>query len=98
MQLALPALSHNTPVQEVDKFSKAFKDPEFIKLFEEYAKEVSDPKVRLPQVHVQLTDLPYGLGQMGACATCIIGARAIGLIPSNISIATRPAVIQLYEY
>lgn len=27
------------------KFEKAFKDPEFIKLFEEYAKEVSDPKV-----------------------------------------------------
>ncbi len=33
-------------LQEVDKFSKAFKDPEFLKLFEEYAKEVSDPKVR----------------------------------------------------
>jgi hypothetical protein len=31
--------------QEIDKFSKAFKDPEFLKLFEEYAKEVSDPKV-----------------------------------------------------
>ena len=30
--------------QEADKFAKAFKDPEFIKLFEEYAKEVSDPK------------------------------------------------------
>lgn len=33
-------------LQELDKFSKAFKDPEFLKLFEEYAKEVSDPKVR----------------------------------------------------
>ncbi|KAJ9516174.1 hypothetical protein QJQ45_024598 [Haematococcus lacustris] len=32
--------------EECDKFSKAFKDPEFIKLFEEYAKEVSDPKVK----------------------------------------------------
>lgn len=32
-------------IQEVDKFSKAFKDPEFIKLFEDYAREVSDPKV-----------------------------------------------------
>ena len=32
-------------LQELDKFSKAFKDPEFLKLFEEYAKEVSDPKV-----------------------------------------------------
>ncbi|KAG1666987.1 hypothetical protein FOA52_014299, partial [Chlamydomonas sp. UWO 241] len=31
---------------EVDKFTKAFKDPEFIKLFEEYAKEVSDPKAK----------------------------------------------------
>ena len=31
--------------QEADKFAKAFKDPEFVKLFEEYAKEVSDPKV-----------------------------------------------------
>ena len=34
------------PMQETEKFSKAFKDPEFIKLFEEYAKEVSDPKVQ----------------------------------------------------
>jgi hypothetical protein len=33
-------------LQECDKFAKAFKDPEFMKLFEEYAKEVSDPKVR----------------------------------------------------
>jgi dynein assembly factor 2 len=32
-------------LQEVDKFSEAFKNPEFVKLFEEYAKEVSDPKV-----------------------------------------------------
>lgn len=33
-------------LQECDKFAKAFKDPEFMKLFEEYAKEVSDPKVQ----------------------------------------------------
>jgi hypothetical protein len=33
-------------VQEVDRFSKAFKDPEFLKLFEAYAQEVSDPKAR----------------------------------------------------
>ena len=33
-------------MQECDKFAKAFKDPEFIKMFEEYAKEVSDPKVK----------------------------------------------------
>jgi len=32
--------------QETEKFAKAFKDPEFIRLFEEYAKEVSDPKVQ----------------------------------------------------
>ncbi|MEW5298815.1 MAG: hypothetical protein WDW38_000444 [Sanguina aurantia] len=32
--------------EEVDKFGKAFKDPEFLKMFEEYAKEVSDPKVK----------------------------------------------------
>ncbi len=31
----------------MDKFAKAFKDPEFLKMFEEYAKEVSDPKVRV---------------------------------------------------
>jgi dynein assembly factor 2 len=33
-------------MQECDKFAKAFKDPEFIKMFEEYAREVSDPKVK----------------------------------------------------
>jgi len=32
-------------LQENDKFAKAFKDPKFIQLFAEYAKEVSDPKV-----------------------------------------------------
>jgi hypothetical protein len=32
-------------LQEVGKFEKAFKDPEFVKLFADYAKEVSDPKV-----------------------------------------------------
>ncbi|KXZ49561.1 hypothetical protein GPECTOR_20g416 [Gonium pectorale] len=32
--------------EELNKFEKAFKDPEFVKLFEEYAKEVSDPKVK----------------------------------------------------
>ena len=31
--------------QEVDKFEKAFKDPEFMKMFADYAKEISDPKV-----------------------------------------------------
>ncbi|KAG2431522.1 hypothetical protein HXX76_009536 [Chlamydomonas incerta] len=36
----------NLTTDEMTKFEKAFKDPEFIKLFEEYAKEVSDPKVK----------------------------------------------------
>eukprot|EP00198_Chlamydomonas_reinhardtii_P007457 XP_001696794.1 predicted protein [Chlamydomonas reinhardtii] len=36
----------NLTSDEMTKFEKAFKDPEFIKLFEEYAKEVSDPKVK----------------------------------------------------
>ena len=29
---------------EVDKFEAAFKDPEFKKMFMEYAQEISDPK------------------------------------------------------
>lgn len=32
-------------LQEMDKFQKAFKDPEFLKMFAEYAQEISDPKV-----------------------------------------------------
>ncbi|GLI65377.1 hypothetical protein VaNZ11_008931 [Volvox africanus] len=36
----------NLTNEELNKFEKAFKDPEFLKLFEEYAKEVSDPKVK----------------------------------------------------
>ncbi|KAG2489118.1 hypothetical protein HYH03_012344 [Edaphochlamys debaryana] len=36
----------NLTNEELTKFEKAFKDPEFMKLFEEYAKEVSDPKVK----------------------------------------------------
>mmetsp|Transcript_19984 Transcript_19984/g.43576 ORF Transcript_19984/g.43576 Transcript_19984/m.43576 type:complete len:633 (+) Transcript_19984:162-2060(+) len=32
--------------EEVGKFTKAFQDPEFLKIFEEYAKEISDPKNR----------------------------------------------------
>ncbi|GIL76715.1 hypothetical protein Vretifemale_6308 [Volvox reticuliferus] len=36
----------NLSNEELNKFEKAFKDPEFLKLFEEYAKEVSDPKVK----------------------------------------------------
>ena len=32
--------------QEVNKFEKAFKDPEFIKLFSDYVNEIKDPKVR----------------------------------------------------
>ncbi|GLC36093.1 hypothetical protein PLESTB_001381400 [Pleodorina starrii] len=36
----------NLTNEELTKFEKAFKDPEFLKLFEEYAKEVSDPKVK----------------------------------------------------
>lgn len=40
---------------ECDKFAKCFKDPEFIKLFEEYAKEVSDPKVRCTRMHCMHT-------------------------------------------
>lgn len=36
----------NLSNDECDKFAKAFKDPEFIKMFEEYAREVSDPKVK----------------------------------------------------
>ena len=31
---------------EVAKLQKAFKDPEFCKLFKEYADEISDPKNR----------------------------------------------------
>ena len=45
MACDLHDVSLHTASQEADKFSKAFKDPEFVKLFEEYAKEVSDPKV-----------------------------------------------------
>ena len=40
-----PRAPSAAPLQEVDKFQKAFKDPEFLKLFEEYAQEISDPKV-----------------------------------------------------
>ncbi|PNH03030.1 Protein kintoun [Tetrabaena socialis] len=36
----------NLSNDEMDKLGKAFKDPEFLRLFEEYAKEVSDPKVK----------------------------------------------------
>eukprot|EP00958_Prasinococcus_capsulatus_P006347 scaffold603_cov404-Prasinococcus_capsulatus_cf.AAC.21 len=32
--------------KEVDKLSKAFRDPEFKKLFQEYAEELQDPKHR----------------------------------------------------
>jgi dynein assembly factor 2 len=31
---------------EVGKFQKAFKDPEFMKLFADYAKEISDPAAK----------------------------------------------------
>lgn len=31
---------------EVGKFEKAFKDPEFIKIFEQYAKDMQDPETR----------------------------------------------------
>eukprot|EP00959_Pyramimonas_sp_CCMP1952_P376305 7882133-Pyramimonas_sp.AAC.1 len=31
---------------EVGKFQKAFKDPEFMKLFVDYAKEISDPAAK----------------------------------------------------
>lgn len=36
----------NLSTEEVGKFEKAFKDPEFMRLFAEYAKEVSDPKAK----------------------------------------------------
>ena len=36
--------------QELNKFEKAFKDPEFIKMFAEYAEEISDPKVSLSAI------------------------------------------------
>lgn len=51
------------------KFEKAFKDPEFLKLFEEYAKEVSDPKV--PLMLLQLNVLV-----MHGCMECSARAGA----------------------
>lgn len=35
--------------QEEERFAKAFKDPEFCKLFADYADEISDPKNRAEQ-------------------------------------------------
>lgn len=32
--------------KEINRFEKAFKDPKFQQMFEEYAKEISDPKAR----------------------------------------------------
>ena len=32
--------------EEVNRFEEAFKDPEFMKMFAEYAQEISDPKNR----------------------------------------------------
>lgn len=36
----------NLTKEELDKFSKAFKDEEFRKLFREYAEEINDPENR----------------------------------------------------
>ena len=33
-------------MQEINRFEKAFKDPKFKQMFEDYAKEISDPKAR----------------------------------------------------
>lgn len=57
-------------MQEVDKFSEAFKNPEFIKLFEEYAKEVSDPKVR---------NWDAGLNVLLGTWLCIHYARSVAI-------------------
>ena len=32
--------------EEVNRFEKAFKDPKFMDMFSEYAREISDPKAR----------------------------------------------------
>lgn len=42
-QLSETLKSLNMSKDEASKFEKAFKDPSFIKLFEQYAKEISDP-------------------------------------------------------
>lgn len=37
----------NLDLQEINKFSTHLKDPKFMELFAEYAKELADPKVTL---------------------------------------------------
>lgn len=39
-------ISHSMTQDEMERFKKAFKDPEFQKLFNEYAQEISDPANR----------------------------------------------------
>jgi dynein assembly factor 2, axonemal len=36
----------NLSMKEIGRFEKAFKDPEFLKLFEDYARDVHDPATR----------------------------------------------------
>mmetsp|Transcript_2413 Transcript_2413/g.6057 ORF Transcript_2413/g.6057 Transcript_2413/m.6057 type:complete len:665 (+) Transcript_2413:406-2400(+) len=45
-QLADSLKELNMSKEEVNKFEKAFKDPKFMEMFAEYAKEISDPKNR----------------------------------------------------
>jgi hypothetical protein len=75
-ELRLPSASAHVPKyyllvqQEVDKFAKAFKDPEFIKLFEDYAKEVSDPKARFMRMSVNSTSALHCL--LAYSSTCLV--------------------------
>jgi hypothetical protein len=46
LNITLIALS-----QETDRLAKAFKDPKFLELFADYAREISDPRVSCPLQH-----------------------------------------------
>lgn len=58
-------------LQETSKFSKAFKDPEFIKMFAEYAKEVSDPAVSFRGAWAARSCTPPG-ARGGCCCAAVL--------------------------
>lgn len=62
--IGAPDLTPAVATQEVGKFEKAFKDPKFMEMFAEYAKEISDPKVRWG-IARQRGGLPWSLGSAG---------------------------------
>jgi hypothetical protein len=68
---ARPPVDNAAPPQEYERFLRAGKDPEFVKLFQDYAAEISDPHVRGAAAGAR----ERGAVQLGRGGACVRGAQ-----------------------